>query len=218
MKKFLGTIITISFLSTTIYASNAEIVADYYTGMFSNVNQAQNDPEYKNVAMKTCRVEVENSPYDINTIFLFKTQRVALQAPYLTRLQAFSTVGDNIVTVDNYLIDLSYDPCQIPTTISWSEVGDFRCTMVLTKKGKNWKGTATCAGTLGNAYDKHDCILGDGWFNNWSRGYDENNNLVWGYKGYYHFINVGPEEYNPYILPPVQKCDPVAGTICTDCK
>jgi hypothetical protein len=184
------------------------MAASYYTGMFAGSLEAKKTPpgDYLNsVLLQTCPVTMTNAPFE-NAVFLFKQQRFGNSSPYITRVLVFQDVTPGLVKVMNFDVD-ALDICtmEVPT-MDWSSVGVFKCNMALTRhgQGNTFAGEAVCPPTKGNAYDMHTVVLGDGWYNNWSRGYYADGQRAWGLHHPIKFIKIGPE-FGPF--PPITPRD-----------
>ena len=178
----------------------ADTVYELLQGHFDSSDQAINDPTYFDISLKMCPVD---APW-LGERVLYVEQAVStrLAEPYRQRLYVIAPLGDDVVsrvfelTAPQAFIGL----CDQDQVIGINE-GDAAiksgCEVYLAEQGETYIGGTAGKGCLsslnGASYAASDVTLTEGQVTSWDRGYDAQDNQVWGATdGPYRFVRLQP--------------------------
>ncbi|TNF27226.1 MAG: hypothetical protein EP319_12015 [Deltaproteobacteria bacterium] len=179
------------FLVKATYADTLDRLYSYLNGSFTSGNQSIYNSKFFDVTVRHCPVNIING--NIGSKYLFLRQAISLfqESPYRTRLVELSLSGD-VITSNNYEpivdIDLS-NTCTEGETPSFERnlfSKDPKCTVYLYEDESldifvGSTGVPGCKSEMnGASYVSSDVEISRGFFKSLDRGWDSNNNQVWG--------------------------------------
>lgn len=157
-------------------------------GTFVSESQSQENPEYYNITLNLAHIWEEREGRWVYAEYGLTNNS---EHPYDQRVYKILESTGNTVTMESYEL---LEPK--PFTGKWQEPEAFDaiteselslrkgCQVVFEKKGEDYIGKTegeNCSRGLGKAlYSIHHLRIGDDQIINWARGFDENDNLVWG--------------------------------------
>jgi len=178
----------------------ADEVYNLLQGHFDSSEQAIDDPTYFDISLKMCPVD---APW-LGERVLYVEQAVStrLAEPYRQRLYVIAPLGNDVVS---RVFELSEPQAFIglcdTDTLKVVAEGDARlksgCEVYLAKQGETYIGGTAGKGCLsslnGASYAASDVTLTEGKVTSWDRGYDAQDNQVWGATdGPYLFVKLQP--------------------------
>lgn len=201
-------LICLLFLSTA-HASSLEKLYGYLNGSFSSSNHSLYDSNFYDVTVRHCPVNIEGG--DKNSKYLILKQSLSLfqESPYRVRLLELS-IEDNIIKSKNYElvsdIDMT-DACSkdlIPTFRREAFSSDPKCILSLYEDNFKFIGTTGVPGCISNrngaSFVSSDVEISETFFKSLDRGWDSQNNQIWGSKdGPYIFLKTSFENIYPNL-------------------
>ena len=202
MRVIISTILFLSLLSTNTLksqeiSSDLQQLADWMTGEFDSSEQADKDSSYYNISLKMTRIWPEKT----NGIYLYVEQALAStpKEPYRQRVYFVTQIDDLNYTSDVYTFknaEKFIGAWKTPESFADVTVFDLKykegCTVFMDYDGFQYSGrtkTGSCKSDLrGASYATSEVIILPSKLSSWDRGYDENDEQVWGAeKGPYVF-------------------------------
>ncbi len=195
----IGSLIIGSFFFVTAIPANAQIpitqqvkeVVTHLVGTMDTSAQAKANPEFPNVRITTCKVQVP----DANGVFLYQEQALTKQLakPYRQRFLRIAP------TKDNLLVESAAFKPQTPKTwiglcskpeaqriVQRREFGESNCSVFLKSTGKNYVGQTSPGGCPSNFRGAtkitNTIILHQTGMDTRDRGFDAIGKQVWGAK------------------------------------
>jgi hypothetical protein len=183
-----------------------EAVASRLIGSMDSSAQARKDPEYRDVRMTHCKVQVLEGPESLlkEAVFLYVEQamNLALDRPYRQRFMRLSPAPSGSGVVSS--VHEPSEPqrftglCTRPEasrTLKASELGRVDCSVLLRKVGKDYVGETPAGGCpsthMGSSYMTSKAVLREDGMDSWDQGFDGQGKQVWGArKGPYEFRRV----------------------------
>ena len=174
----------------------ADAVYELLQGHFDSSDQAIDDPTYFDISLKMCPVD---APW-LGERVLYVEQAVSsrLAEPYRQRLYVIAPLGNDVVSrVFELTAPQAFIGLCDQDGVSVVNEGDASiksgCEVYLAEQGETYIGGTAgkgCLATLnGASYAASDVTLKDGEVTSWDRGYDAQDNQVWGATdGPYQFI------------------------------
>ncbi|MEY3143421.1 MAG: phycocyanobilin lyase CpcT [Planctomycetota bacterium] len=181
-------------------ASGVPEVATLLTGSFSSEAQSKVDGEFFDVRLHM--TPIWTSRADGPWLYVEQAMATNLDRPYRQRVYRLIDRGDG--SVESFVYEL---PNQAERVGAWSDPSRFDadspdalvpragCSIVLQRVGTMWVGSTNerdCESSLrGASYATSEVILRANGLESWDRGFDANDNQVWGAKkGPYEFRRI----------------------------
>lgn len=225
MVSFLGThaltrvsylAVVFSLLSQLSFASENQIdlLKSRLLKVYDSSNQSLFQPDYFDVTIKHCEVNVTNVPKsESSSIFMLVEQAIStfVDRPY--RIRFVKLKYDQ--ATDTYL-SVNFEPenprqwsgtCYSDevTTVDYQQFSDAKCTIELKKIGDDFVGSTPEQGCKsefnGATVFRSRTTISDGKILSWDQGFDDFGNQVWGaVKGPYQFVEVTLGSQNPDVV------------------
>jgi hypothetical protein len=172
-------------------------VYELLSGTFDSTEQASSDPRFYAISMQMCAVDVP--VVGTHVLYVERATFRDLMKPFRQHFYSIETI-ENGVALNVYSIDPQIEPelvgtCDVPNgiTINPDRLKKREgCTIWLELDGEGYSGGTVgddCDSTVsGAAYDSTQMVLEKERIEVWERGWDRQNNQVWGsVKGPYIF-------------------------------
>lgn len=163
------------------------LLQERLSGVFDSSAQAATNPTYYDVTLTAC--EVDAGGLGEHVLYIEQAITSSLGAPYRQRLYVLSQDGDTYVS-SIYTLD---DEASAVGLCAEDTLGVFTpqdvdlkpgCEVKMTWNGEAFEGgtdIGTCASDLnGSTYATSEVVITENRIDSWDRGYDENDNQVWG--------------------------------------
>ena len=178
----------------------ADTVYELLQGHFDSSEQAIDDPTYFDISLKMCPVDA--SWLGERVLYVEQAVSTRLAEPYRQRLYVIAPLGGDVVS---RVFELSEPEAFIglcdTDTLKVVAEGDALiksgCEVYLAEQGETYIGGTAGKGCLsslnGASYAASDVTLTQGQVTSWDRGYDAQDNQVWGATdGPYRFLKLQP--------------------------
>ena len=193
-------------------------ITDRLTHLYDSSEQSLYQPDYFDVTLNHCEVEVSGAPESesVNKFFVLEQAiSVRQDRPYRVRLIKLEYDNDT-----DTIISKNFEPSDTAQfvgacsrakkntdkiVVSFTEFSDPKCIVTMKKQGELYVGGTSKQGCLsthsGASTFSSEVTIGTDYISSWDRGWDSNGNQVWGaVKGPYVFKKVAPGDQAPDVV------------------